>query len=189
MTRLYTALHVLEGPGVNTPVLQLDHWASRLYSFTSKSVRYYNLPCKVKCTSTNIHNLSIFELSVPPSISIPPSIPQGYLRLYSDFPIPSFRNTAGFWPVPRTAVLGMGGTTVSVPHVYSRYSSILSAYGMALADVVHEAQRHCGLPFTEGEQGGQICHLLRAGLPACSREQPQNSNAFSQEIASVFRFQ
>ena len=33
----------------------------------------------------------------------------GFLRLYS-LPIPPFRNTAGFSPVPRTAVLG--GTTV-----------------------------------------------------------------------------
>ena len=31
-------------------------------------------------------------------------------------------------------------------HVH-KYSSILSAYGMALADVVHDTQRHCGLKF------------------------------------------
>ena len=40
-----------------------------------------------------------------------------------------------------------------------KYSSILSAYGIALADVVHDTQRHCGLEFKE-ENWAQIDRMV-----------------------------
>ena len=57
----------------------------------------------------------ILSYSRPTQYHLPPNIPAhfksqiGFLRLYY-LPIPPFRNTAGFSPVLRTAVLG--GTTV-----------------------------------------------------------------------------
>ena len=38
-----------------------------------------------------------------------------------------------------------------------KYAGILSAYGMALANVVHEAQEPCSLKYCEGKQ---VCSVL-----------------------------
>ena len=50
---------------------------------------------------------------------------------------------------------------MNMVHVH-KYSSILSAYGIALADVVHDTQRHCGLEFREGnwEQIDRMVDML-----------------------------
>ena len=50
-------------------------------------------------------------------------------------------------------------------HVH-KYSSVLSAFGLALADVVHEAQRHCGLRFSE-ENGGVVDAMIERLKQEC----------------------
>lgn len=50
-------------------------------------------------------------------------------------------------------------------HVH-KYSSILSAYGMALADVVHDTQRHCGVEFS-AENWSKIDELMETLKTEC----------------------
>ena len=58
-----------------------------------------------------------------------------------------------------------------------KYSSILSAYGMALADVVHDTQRHCGMKFS-AENWAQIDGMMEGLKGECQeklREQGFNA--------------